>query len=222
MKRFHKTLLLAMAFLLVIPGITFASALTYPITGSVDFDNPAGSPVAVGATLDFSITAISSSVLLYCYTLKNINWDPTDDGIFNPLGIKKIEVPAAEAAAIVGAGNAYWDGGSTASITSFQASPFATQDDTILFDYFVQAGNTLDPGLVPSASVTFYVEATNHAGTATFKIWDGGNSQTAPGTAAVMGPVGNDLTVVPEPGTLLLVGSGLLGLAGLRRRKRSV
>jgi len=221
MKRLPKILLLAAAFLLVIPGITLASTVTYPITGTVDFDNPAGSPVAVGATLDFSITAISSSELLYCYTLKNINWDPTDDGTFNPLGIKRIEVPAAEAAAIVGVGEAYWEGGSIAYITSFSADPFGTKHDTILFDYF-QLQNpdaTLDPG---GNSVTFYVKATNHAGAADFKIWDGGNSQTAPGTAAVMGPVGNDLTVVPEPGTLLLLGSGLLGLAGLRRRKRSV
>jgi hypothetical protein len=32
-------------------------------------------------------------------------------------------------------------------------------------------------------------------------------------------PITFSLTAVPEPGTLMLVGSGALGLAGVRRRK---
>jgi len=206
-KSIPKVLSMFAMLLFLTAGITLAASPSYPISGSVDFANPAGSPVAVGATLNYSISTISSSELLYTYTLTNHTWDPTDDGIWNPLGIKIIEVPAAEAddiAASLGTSDpkAFWDGGSTTNIRAFSYSPFGPSD-TLEFHYFYEQGDTLDPG----KSFTFYLKSTKHAGIATFKIWDGGNSQDATSnseSAAVMGPVGNDLStpdiaVHPDP-----------------------
>jgi hypothetical protein len=59
-------------------------------------------------------------------------------------------------------------------------------------------------------------------GTATFNIEDlGGGSIEIRGGFATFSGTGTLQTVVPEPTSLFLIGSGLVGLAGIVRRKRS-
>ncbi len=92
-------------------------------------------------------------------------------------------------------------------------------DGTVLQDFDV---GTIDPNQIISGSLSADVDLS--AGTHTFEIDVLRRYLTSPGATPYQFVTGADVEpyILPEPGSLVLMGSGVLGLAGVLRRKFGV
>jgi PEP-CTERM motif len=224
MKRLPKIIILAAAVLLVLPGLTFA--LTLPVTDSVTFTNPDGSNAA---TLGLTVTAEGTIVIggatdvlfRYTYTLTNLDFRPKGT---TAQPIDYIQIPFG--ALLQGAGfdsgptnpvNLAWQLGQNVRAID---TPYIYEDPlhSNLLTFEFESGSGL-AGLARYDSATFFLISANQPYTDQALITALNTDESGCIKVPIASAIGANLeTSVPEPGTLLLVGGGLLGLAGFYRR----
>jgi hypothetical protein len=236
MKKFSKTLVLLAAVLLILPTLSFATP-TPPAPETIHILNADSSPaidilVAITADgTDFIVDpadGISKEAQLwyYDYTFTNVGWkiDTT------PIGISRATIPFGSylfGAEIIGGSP-----GSNIIPSSITATPgdprpgdlmaniYAQQDFVLTFDFFFASDfTTLD--LNESATVRLLTANLWTEGTIT--LFDTVTRTTMDGDVPLVDEAAffQVKNGVPEPGTLLLLGSGILGLAALHRRREN-
>jgi len=249
MKRFPKILFAAAAVLLLLP--TFAFSLDLPKHDEVTFSNSAeviaagGNAEAVFLSVDIDqvgtveIAGEDFLLLHYMYCVDNLGWQAVDDsGTLSDVGVSGVEVPfgaylygAAWGQAVPEMNVTPGDGVFELAENPITGWPtiWTTDPFSVLFDIWelqadLDGGVELFPGDDP---IYFSLLSANSPGTTdteATRVFDSiAELQTVELDASILSATSANLVNgVPEPGTLLLLGSGILGLAVLYRRKNNL
>jgi hypothetical protein len=213
MKRFSKTLILGGMILLLFSGPAFADLIDFRTDAPFPADDPSGDTsysATIGSlTLTFTPLGTGTPVLF---------WDPDDGfGVDEGGGYEYDEIENPEALQISFSSPIY--------VNYFGLTDLYYEDgyeergswslDNTNWNSFSQTDHTQLPSPTSNGE---YILGINSI---VSDIWF-----TAPGLTGLFCKQDHEFSVakvdvVPEPATMLLLGSGLAGLAGLRKRFRS-